>query len=153
MLSPSVLNSTLVPRCSRIVLVVRLIMPWRLPVCWYFTLPVAVILKRFLAPDLVFNLGIWLSSSARGGQAHRPKCAPWGTMGPRSGCSGLSVDRRHGSPYWPGGECAALWQRQTLHATASSREVKCRRKRARQPRLASGAFELFRKRFAALAWR
>src|SRR6187551_1696534 len=64
MLSPSVLNSTLVPRCSRIVLVVRLIMPWRLPVCWYFTLPVPVILKRFLAPDLVFNLGIWLSSSA-----------------------------------------------------------------------------------------
>src|SRR5262245_40981566 len=62
--SPSVLNSTLVPRCSRIVLVVRLIMPWRLPVCWYFTLPDAVILKRFLAPDFVFNLGIWLSSSA-----------------------------------------------------------------------------------------
>src|SRR5207344_1053566 len=80
-LSPSVLNSTLVPRCSRIVLVVRLIMPWRLPVCWYFTLPVAVILKRFLAPDLVFNLGIWLSSSARSGQAHRPKYAPWGTLG------------------------------------------------------------------------
>src|ERR1700679_4290092 len=25
------------------------------------TLPVPVILKRFLAPDLVFNLGIWLS--------------------------------------------------------------------------------------------
>src|SRR6476646_1405925 len=69
MLSPSVLNSTAVPRCSRIVLVVRLIMPWRLPDCWYFTLPVAVTLKRFLAPDLVFNLGIWLSSSARSGQA------------------------------------------------------------------------------------
>src|SRR6476646_11025429 len=64
MLSPSVLNSTLVPRWLRICLVVRLIMPWRLPACWYFTLPVPVILKRFLAPDLVFNLGIWLSSSA-----------------------------------------------------------------------------------------
>jgi hypothetical protein len=25
------------------------------------TLPVAVTLKRFLAPDLVFSLGIWLS--------------------------------------------------------------------------------------------
>src|ERR1051325_7158636 len=72
-LSPSVLNSTRVPRCSRIVLVVRLIMPWRLPVCWYFTLPVPVILKRFLAPDLVFNLGIWLSLSARRGGARRPK--------------------------------------------------------------------------------
>src|SRR5215471_18167697 len=66
--SPSVLNNTLVPRCSRICLVVRLIMPWRLPDCWYFTLPVAVILKRFLAPDLVFNLGIWLSSSAHYGK-------------------------------------------------------------------------------------
>src|SRR6187551_1951026 len=120
-LSPSVLNSTFVPRCSRIVLVVRLIMPWRLPVCWYFTLPVAVILKRFLAPDLVFSLGIWLSLSARSRQARRPKYAPWGTLGPRSGCSGLSVNRRHGSPYWPGGECAALWQRRPQHATACRR--------------------------------
>src|SRR6185437_1008916 len=67
MLSPSVLNSTLVPRCSRICLVVRLIMPWRLPDCWNFTRPVAVILKRFLAPDLVFILGILLSSSAQRG--------------------------------------------------------------------------------------
>src|SRR5690242_2376094 len=75
MLSPSVLNSTLVPRCSRIVLVVRLIMPWRLPVCWYFTLPDAVILKRFFAPDFVFNLGIWLSSTARNGRPARPECA------------------------------------------------------------------------------
>src|SRR5262245_24026870 len=102
MLSPSVLNSTLVPRCSRIVLVVRLIMPWRLPVCWYFTLPDAVILKRFLAPDLVFNLGIWLSSSARG-QATQPEYAHkpnWlGAV-----CSGLSVNRGHGSPYWPGSD-------------------------------------------------
>ena len=31
MLSPSVLNSTAVPRRLRICLVVRLIMPWRLP--------------------------------------------------------------------------------------------------------------------------
>src|SRR5215468_6335295 len=77
-LSPSVLNNTLVPRCSRIVLVVRLIMPWRFPDCWYFTLPVAVILKRFLAPDLVFNLGIWLSSSARGGQGPRGRNALMG---------------------------------------------------------------------------
>src|SRR5262249_17527280 len=61
MLSPSVLNKTLVPRWSRTCLVLRLIMPWRLPDCWYRTLPVPVILKRFLAPDLVFSLGIWLS--------------------------------------------------------------------------------------------
>src|SRR4051812_34834490 len=36
-------------------------MPWRLPRWACITLPVAVTLKRFLAPDLVFSLGIWLS--------------------------------------------------------------------------------------------
>src|SRR5262245_7278985 len=71
MLSPSVLNSTLVPRCSRICFLVRLIMPWRLPDCAYSTFPVPVTLKRFLAPDLVFSLGIWLS------------CCRHGTHGPR----------------------------------------------------------------------
>src|SRR6201988_347429 len=62
MLSPSVLNSTRVPRSCRICFLVRLIMPWRLPRWACITLPVAVTLKRFLAPDLVFSLGIWLSS-------------------------------------------------------------------------------------------
>jgi hypothetical protein len=32
-----------------------------LPAWAAITLPVAVTLKRFLAPDLVFSLGIWLS--------------------------------------------------------------------------------------------
>src|ERR1700704_4370794 len=63
-LSPSVLNSTLVPRSWRICFLVRLIMPWRLRDWAYSTLPVAVILKRFLAPDLVLILGIWLSCLA-----------------------------------------------------------------------------------------
>src|SRR5579863_369687 len=36
-------------------------MPWRLPRWACITLPLAVTLKRFLAPDLVFSLGIWLS--------------------------------------------------------------------------------------------
>src|SRR5262245_991489 len=63
-LSPSVLNSTSVPRSWRICLLVRLIMPWRLPRWAYSTLPVPVILKRFLAPDLVLILGIWLSFAA-----------------------------------------------------------------------------------------
>src|SRR4051794_27825237 len=61
MLSPSVLNSTRVPRSWRICFLVRLIMPWRLPRWADITLPVAVTLKRFLAPDLVLSLGIWLS--------------------------------------------------------------------------------------------
>src|ERR1700748_2854675 len=60
-LSPSVLNSTRVPRSCLICFFVRLIMPWRLPRWACSTLPVAVTLKRFLAPDLVFHLGIWLS--------------------------------------------------------------------------------------------
>src|ERR1700751_6085349 len=60
-LSPSVLNSTRVPRSWRICFLVRLIMPWRLPRWACITLPVALTLKRFLAPDLVFSLGIWLS--------------------------------------------------------------------------------------------
>src|SRR5262245_3675366 len=61
--SPSVLNRTRVPRWWRICLVVRLIMPWRLPACADRTFPPPVILKRFLAPDLVFILGIWVISS------------------------------------------------------------------------------------------
>src|SRR5579872_5014039 len=64
-LSPSVLNSTRVPRSCRICFLVRLIMPWRLPRWACSTLPVAVTLKRFLAPDLVFSLGIWLSYGRR----------------------------------------------------------------------------------------
>src|ERR1700752_4651163 len=63
-LSPSVLNSTLVPRNWRICFLVRLIMPWRLRDCWYSTFPPPVTLNRFLAPDLVLSLGIWLSFSA-----------------------------------------------------------------------------------------
>src|ERR671917_38535 len=55
-------DSTVVPRALRTNLVVRLIMPWRLPACWTLILPVAVKLKRFLAPDFVFILGIPLSS-------------------------------------------------------------------------------------------
>src|SRR5262245_43091931 len=70
MLSPSALNMTRVPRCWRICLLVRLIMPWRLPDIADRTLPVPVILKRFLAPDFVFILGIWLSSA---GQLRAPR--------------------------------------------------------------------------------
>src|ERR1700758_1230106 len=73
MLSPSVLNSTRVPRNCLICFFVRLIMPWRLPRWACITLPVAVTLKRFLAPDLVFSLGIWLSYG-------RNKDAPEGAL-------------------------------------------------------------------------
>src|SRR2546421_7434263 len=79
MLSPSVLNSTRVPRSWRICFFVRLIMPWRLPRWACITLPLAVTLKRFLAPDLVFSLGIWLSyrpqEDAPKGALSRLKCS------------------------------------------------------------------------------
>jgi hypothetical protein len=56
-------------------LLVRLIMPWRLPAWAALTLPLAVILKRFLAPDLVLILGILLSCKT--GRKHA-KGAPAG---------------------------------------------------------------------------
>src|SRR5262245_3563467 len=94
MLSPSALNITRVPRWSRICFLVRLIMPWRLPAMADTTLPLPVTLKRFLAPDFVFSLGIWLSFAANG-RARRPGFAGL--------CSRLSVliehPRRHGSPF------------------------------------------------------
>src|ERR1041385_5181284 len=57
----SLSQSTMVPRALRTNLAVRLIMPCRLPWAATLTLPVPVILKRFLAPLLVFSLGILLA--------------------------------------------------------------------------------------------
>ena len=52
---------TLVPRLERMYLELWLINRWRLPATPALILPVAVILKRFLAPDFVFSFGILLS--------------------------------------------------------------------------------------------
>ena len=65
---------TLVPRFWRMYLPLWLISRWRLPATPALILPVAVILKRFLAPDLVFSLG-FLSSV---GETRRP---PWHAVG------------------------------------------------------------------------
>src|SRR5205814_10225820 len=46
-------DMTAVPRNSRICSLERLIMPWRLPACPCLSLPPAVNLKRFFAPDFV----------------------------------------------------------------------------------------------------
>src|SRR5690606_15996054 len=51
---------TIVPRASRMNLLERLIMPWRLPAAADRTFPVPVTLNRFFADDLVFILGILL---------------------------------------------------------------------------------------------
>ena len=52
---------SVVPRALRMNFLVRLIMPCRLPAWPLITLPVAETLKRFLALDLVFILGISIS--------------------------------------------------------------------------------------------
>src|SRR6202000_632575 len=49
---------TAVPRRSRVRAGELVIKRWRLPTWWVLILPFAVNLKRFLAPDLVFILGI-----------------------------------------------------------------------------------------------
>src|SRR6185312_468334 len=54
------------PRRSRVRAGELLISRWRLPTWWVLILPLAVILKRFLAPDLVFILDILLSFTAPG---------------------------------------------------------------------------------------
>src|SRR3954465_4494486 len=51
----------LVPRFWRIYLALWLIRRWRLPATPCLILPVAVSLKRFLTPLLVFSLGIFVS--------------------------------------------------------------------------------------------
>src|SRR3954470_24483287 len=60
-------DSTLVPRFWRIYLALWLISRWRLPATPCLILPVAVSLKRFLTPLLVFNLGIFVSLATTGG--------------------------------------------------------------------------------------
>src|ERR1700677_2693936 len=71
---------TLVPRCWRIYLAEWLISRCRLPATPALILPVAVSVKRFLAPDLVFSFGISQRSlagpSSRGWQMSRPGM-PW----------------------------------------------------------------------------
>src|SRR5712675_328004 len=53
-------ETNVMPVCWRRKRLPRLLMPWRLPTTPCFTLPVAVKRKRFLAPLLVFILGIFV---------------------------------------------------------------------------------------------
>src|ERR1700761_3837314 len=59
--SPSAWVSVWLPRLDRFIFCERLIRPWRLLPGPASTLPVAVILNRFLTDDLVFILGILVS--------------------------------------------------------------------------------------------
>src|SRR3954468_5177685 len=91
-------------------------MPWRLPAIADFTLPLAVIRKRFLAPDLVFSLGILLSFGSASDTGQKP--------GP-AGNAHMSVLmdqlRRHGSPYQPGGGRPGIWQRPVEKTTQTGK--------------------------------
>ena len=58
-------DSVVVPRAVRINLVLRLIIPWRLPAWPANTRPLAVTLNRFLQLDFVFILGISVSYQSK----------------------------------------------------------------------------------------
>src|SRR5579859_1949900 len=61
------------PRRSRVRAGELLINRWRLPTWWVLILPLLVILKRFLAPDLVFILDILLFLKLGGWVKARPQ--------------------------------------------------------------------------------
>src|SRR3954449_6834442 len=70
-----------VPRFWRMYLALWLISRWRLPATPCLILPVAVSLKRFLTPLLVFSLGIFVSLCADGKSLGRDVIQP-----PRHAC-------------------------------------------------------------------
>ena len=73
---------TLVLRFWRMYLALWLKRRWRLPATPALILPVAVSLKRFLAPDLVFNFGILhRSGEAPSFWKGRGEEPPWHALG------------------------------------------------------------------------
>src|SRR6056297_226789 len=76
MIDSSALLSVVVPRALRMNLLVRLIIPWRLPAWAVMTRPLADTLNRFLQLDLVFILGISGSSSGSVGSP-ASACLVW----------------------------------------------------------------------------
>src|SRR5262245_44411337 len=98
---------TRVPLRLRICSFERLIMPWRLRVWPCLILPFAVNLKRFLAPDFVFILGI--------------SRLPWPPRRP----SQVRVLNPLGMPFWPrpvlSKEAALYWRGEDLQAAAVKR--------------------------------
>src|SRR6478609_10680531 len=78
---------TVVPRFWRMYLALWLISRWRLPATPCLTLPVAVSLKRFLTPLLVFNLGIFVSFTVDTSNQ------PWQPLWPDRQMNHVSVKR------------------------------------------------------------
>src|SRR6476646_9749996 len=69
-------DTSVMPVCWRRKRLPRLLMPWRLPTTPCFTLPVAVKRKRFLAPLLVFILGIFVPFQRVSAEAPVPARKP-----------------------------------------------------------------------------
>src|SRR5579863_9844457 len=84
---------TLVPRFWRMYLALWLISRCRLPATPALILPVAVSLKRFLAPDLVFSFGISSSGEVCDESRHG---MPWARPLERIGASRRKAARRQG---------------------------------------------------------
>src|SRR5580698_3508036 len=97
---------TLVPRFWRMYLALWLISRCRLPATPALILPVAVSLKRFFAPDLVFSFGISQRSlarpSSRGWQMSRPGM-PWARRLDEAGAFRGRAGRRQGRGVSPPG--------------------------------------------------
>src|SRR5690606_37129963 len=91
----------------RMNLVVRFIMPWRLPAWPALTSPEAVTLKRFFALDLVFILGLSVSflGSRERATRHATSGRPRGTTGEAitGAGEGMHGDRRLGLAVKPSG--------------------------------------------------
>src|ERR1051325_5158918 len=87
------------PVAWRMKRLLRLVMPWRLPTTPCFTLPVAVKRKRFLAPLLVFILGIFFPFQrvTIGGRGNALTARP-----PRRGAYTGRARRTQAARTWPG---------------------------------------------------
>ena len=108
MLSPSVLNSTRVPRCWRICFLVRLIMPWRLPACADFTLPLAGDLEALFSARLGLQLGHLALHSVRRRHMRRKRRVRPDVLGMSVLIEQLSPPRQ---PFSAGRREGGLWQR------------------------------------------
>src|SRR5690606_1172814 len=98
-------ESTAVPRLVRMYFALWLMRRWRLPATPARTLPVPVTLKRFLAPDLVFILGILRSSLT-------------GLLARARGPSAFM--NRLGNAFWPGGPVGASSEKAENHFSGST---------------------------------
>src|SRR5260370_40992886 len=95
MVFASISVSVWLPRLWRFIFCERLIRPWRFMPGPASTLPVAVILNRFLTDDFVFILGIWSPFCEQSLDGRRGSACPF-----------QARSRRPGARYRGGGKAA-----------------------------------------------